>query len=234
MLPKPGGAMSINLHPTPTSAALTSASLTALFIAQLPIPLLKGLAHAAASLIDRYHPGLGERLAEAEGSRFHFQLVDCPFDGSICVENGRLQIDVLSKEAQASADVVVKGRLEALLDLMQGRYDGDALFFTREIETRGDTGALLSLRNALENEEIDLVLLASRASGPFAPLVRALVSHLSRRATQTVAQLEGIFSARLQPFMLAQRALDRRLSDIEQRLGPIERAARKGRNHEAA
>jgi predicted lipid carrier protein YhbT len=42
-----------------------------------------------------------------------------------------------------------------LLGMIDGTYDGDALFFSRDLTIEGDTEAVLALRNALENAEFD-------------------------------------------------------------------------------
>lgn len=37
--------------------------------------------------------------------------------------------------------------------MIDGRYDGDALFFTRDLSVEGDTEAVVCLRNALDDVE---------------------------------------------------------------------------------
>jgi predicted lipid carrier protein YhbT len=59
-----------------------------------------------------------------------------------------------------------------LVDLLEGGLDGDALFFSRDIEIEGDTGAVLALRNAVESEEIVLFEEFAGALGPFGAPVR--------------------------------------------------------------
>jgi len=40
--------------------------------------------------------------------------------------------------------------------MVDGTYDGDALFFSRDLSIEGDTEAVLALRNAIENADLDL------------------------------------------------------------------------------
>lgn len=40
--------------------------------------------------------------------------------------------------------------------MLHGREDGDALFFSGALEISGDTSAVLALRNALDDAELDL------------------------------------------------------------------------------
>lgn len=63
----------------------------------------------------------------------------------------------------------------ALLNLLDGKVDGDALFFSRSLTVEGDTEALLTLRNAMDSDDIDLIreILSS-----FGPLQTPLASML--------------------------------------------------------
>jgi len=54
--------------------------------------------------------------------------------------------------------------------MIDGTYDGDALFFSRDLVIEGDTEAVLALRNAIENAELNpstVLGLPDRISGPF-------------------------------------------------------------------
>ncbi|MCG5238726.1 SCP2 domain-containing protein [Azospirillum doebereinerae] len=67
-----------------------------------------------------------------------------------------------------TADAVVRGPYARLLDLLEGRIDGDALFFRRELTIAGDTALILALRNTLDGEEMDLLADAMSFAGPLA------------------------------------------------------------------
>ena len=54
-------------------------------------------------------------------------------------------------------DARVTASFMNLLAMAQGKLDGDALFFSREMAIEGDTSAILALRNALDAADIDLV-----------------------------------------------------------------------------
>jgi predicted lipid carrier protein YhbT len=59
--------------------------------------------------------------------------------------------------------------------MMHGAEDGDALFFSRDLAVEGDTAAVLALRNAMDDAELDLTEELAALSGPLAaPLRRAL------------------------------------------------------------
>ncbi|WP_407642371.1 ubiquinone anaerobic biosynthesis accessory factor UbiT [Aliiroseovarius halocynthiae] len=69
----------------------------------------------------------------------------------------------------------IAGPLAALLGLVHGAFDGDALFFSRDLVIEGETAATLALRNAVDDAELDLSQEMLRLSGPLAePLQHAL------------------------------------------------------------
>ncbi len=66
----------------------------------------------------------------------------------------------------------IKGKLKALLDLLDSHIDSDALFFTRALTLTGDTSAVVALRNALERNPVDSMGAVASLFGPFAPLAQ--------------------------------------------------------------
>ena len=54
----------------------------------------------------------------------------------------------------AAYDARIAAPLIVLLGMIDGTYDGDALFFSRDLVIEGDTEAVLALRNAIENAEL--------------------------------------------------------------------------------
>ena len=52
------------------------------------------------------------------------------------------------------------------MGLVDGSYDGDALFFSRDLTVEGDIDAVVTLRNALDDLDTTLVQDIVAASGP--------------------------------------------------------------------
>ena len=63
----------------------------------------------------------------------------------------------------------IAGPFAALLGMLHGTMDGDALFFSRDIIIEGDTEAVLALRNALDDAEIDILGEITASLGPLGP-----------------------------------------------------------------
>ncbi len=100
---------------------------------------------------------------------------------------------VVMDSKKAACDACVKGKLEALLNMLEGRIDGDKLFFSRDIEISGDTAVVVALRNTLDREEINLLDDVTSLFGPFKTPAREailLADNLARHIRQHVAKPE--------------------------------------------
>lgn len=115
-------------------------------------------------------PAFASRLGEHAGRTFAIDPVDCPFVFLIAPEGGRAKLRMVRDLSASAYDARIAAPLVVLLGMIDGTYDGDALFFSRDLVIEGDTAAVLALRNAIENAEFDpsLVLgLPENVSGPF-------------------------------------------------------------------
>ena len=83
--------------------------------------------------------------------------------------------------------------LAALLGMVHGAYDGDALFFSRDLVIEGDTAAVLALRNAMDNAELDLAAEAEAISGPLGARVRRLIDFAERRTGVALSRQEDMY-----------------------------------------
>ncbi|MFZ1726655.1 MAG: SCP2 sterol-binding domain-containing protein [Albidovulum sp.] len=138
----------------------------------LPLAPLSVTLDAYARTIARRHPGLFRRLGTYGHTRFVLDPTDLPF--VICLEPNGGQPRVTLTRGRGEGATRIAGPLAALLGLVHGTFDGDALFFSRDLVIEGDTSAALALRNAIDDAELDLSQEISRLCGPMAgPLQRA-------------------------------------------------------------
>ena len=79
------------------------------------------------------------------------------------------------------------------MGLVDGSYDGDALFFSRDLVVEGDVEAVLALRNAIDDAGIDLVADTAALFGPLAPIGERLLGGalLQLKAVAGAAKREG-------------------------------------------
>jgi predicted lipid carrier protein YhbT len=130
----------------------------ALWLAMRPLPLWP-LQPLLAMFVDRVrerHPDIFNRLGEHSQKRFGLNPTDLPF--VFVLEPSRSRpVAVAMRQLPSDLDARISGRLGALLGLVSGEFDGDALFFSREIRIEGDMEAVLALRNAIDGVGVDLL-----------------------------------------------------------------------------
>jgi predicted lipid carrier protein YhbT len=145
----------------------------------LPIAAVQRLADAAYANVMGAHPVLFDRLGEHASKTFAFAPTDLPFVFAVTPAAATVAVSPVS--ASRAADVTVAGPFFLLLALLEGSADGDALFFSRDIEIGGDMEAIVALRNALDDNSIDLPRDLSRIAGPFAAMVEGIMGRLRER-----------------------------------------------------
>ncbi|MDP2619930.1 MAG: SCP2 sterol-binding domain-containing protein [Hyphomicrobiales bacterium] len=136
------------------------------------------------------HPRLFERLEGYWGARFVIDPVDLPIVFLLCPDPTAPRLTAAWSREGQNPTAVIGGRMLRLIDLLEGELDGDALFFSRDIEIEGDTGAVLALRNAIESEEIVLFREFAEALGPFGAPVRLI----GERGPDAVAAARGVLN----------------------------------------
>jgi predicted lipid carrier protein YhbT len=153
------------------------------------------LQRLADSIVAR-HPGLLDRLGADDARRFGIHPLDLPFALVIEAGDGAVCVSIVPQLDDQRLDARIAGNLLALLDLIEGRHDGDALFFSRDLTIEGDIGAVLALRNAIDNAELDLPHEAAQLVRPLSGLAAPML----RVAATLLAHLPGLL-----PGNLAQR-----------------------------
>lgn len=121
----------------------------------LPLMPLELMAHHLIATAIAGRPSIATRLADHAGTTFAIDPIDCPFAFLITLDGGRAHIRLVRDLAGSAYGTRIAAPLLVLLGLLDGTYDGDALFFSRDLVIEGDTEAALALRNAIENAELD-------------------------------------------------------------------------------
>lgn len=202
----------------PTSEARAVRSLEAMGAAAA-ITLARRLGHGVtAPLLDRVlsrmasrHPRAFETLG---GLPAAVVLID-PQDQTAAIAltvGPELSVRIVEREG-AEAQARIRGPLSALMDLMEGRIDGDALFFRRELKIDGDTELVVAIRNAFDGEDMDLAADVAAAFGPLERLVGPARDGVGRIADAA----ERLRSLILTPANTRIDALERRIARLDRR-----------------
>lgn len=143
----------------------------------LPLkPLEMVLGRLVEGILAR-HPDLVGRLAADSPRRIAIAPSDLPFIIVLQTGNASIALKLMRAHDTKSIDACISGPLLALVGLVEGTYDGDALFFSRDLSIEGDMEAVLALRNAIDDADIDLLGEAAACLG--APAVP--IAHAARR-----------------------------------------------------
>lgn len=102
------------------------------------------------------HPDAFARLGPYGGSLYVIAPTDLPV--AFCLRPAGVdgEVRLVSSTDAPEASVWIGGALPDLLQLFDATMDADAAFFSRKIQVRGDTSALVALHNALEAAELTL------------------------------------------------------------------------------
>jgi predicted lipid carrier protein YhbT len=180
----------------------------------------------------RRHKSVFERLEDIANPVFLIDPVDLPVSLLLDARLPRPRLTVLREgdEPGTPAAAAIRGSLPALIELLEGRTDGDALFFSRTLTVEGDMAAVVALRNAVDGADISLVDDLLRPLGPFGAPARRLVEAATALYRRADEDLEVLRSALLAP---VQRRFDTQDARIEELGETVVSAAKRRRGRGA-
>lgn len=180
--------------PAPRPALSMPPELATLAMRHLPLAPLQALLTLCLRRIQRQHPQIFDRLGCHADKHFGLEPTDLPIAFVLEPSPPEPKVTVV-RNLPPCLDAHIAGPLAALIGLVDGEQDGDALFFSRDLEVEGDIEAVLALRNAVDNARINLIGEALAWLGPLAaPGERALRDLISggllqpRRSARAVEQ----------------------------------------------
>ncbi len=140
----------------------------------VPLGPISMVLSAFARQVAQRHPALFRRLGDHAHARFILDPTDLPLVMRLEPNGGAPRVTLLRHPK--GGDARIAGPLAALLGLVHGAFDGDALFFSRDLLIEGDTGAVLALRNAIDDAELDLAAELGAMSGPLRQPLERLIT----------------------------------------------------------
>lgn len=127
--------------------------------------------------IAQRHPSLFDRLGAHQATDFLIDPRELPFALYLRPDPKALVLRAVPRAAAPRANATIRGRFMLLLELIDAEQDGDAAFFSRDLEVSGDTEAVVRLRNALDDMDGSL---AEETAAMFGPPGRAILARLRR------------------------------------------------------
>ncbi len=194
----------------------------------MPAPLLAGGMVLLMRRIGRSQPRLFANLTAAPPCTIGIEPTDVPHRFVLRYGGAPPSLS-LGRGTPGPVDACVKGPLAALVAMLEGRLDGDALFFSRAIAITGDSNAVVTLRNLVDRDGIDVLAAATAVFGPFdrpaRAAVRVIERHLALARDRVAALHAGLHAARGDERSAAAMAAERartELRKLEARLTRLE------------
>ena len=164
-------------HADAASSAPGGSPLPEPTLATLPLPLfpVQVILGRIVRRVARDRPELFRRLGAHRRKRFLIDPTNMPFVLLLEPDPDYPRLAAYRRWETVRYEARIRGTFLTLLDMIDGRLDGDALFFSRDLIVEGDTEAVVSLRNALDDLEGSV---ADDAAALFGPLGRVVLSAL--------------------------------------------------------
>jgi predicted lipid carrier protein YhbT len=183
----------------PAEQLFSPALLAGLALAPLPLSLLQPIVDRALAATLKRHPDLLVRLSGHASGAIGIDPVDLPFVLLLDADPARPRLSLARDFAESAPVAVIRGSLATLVALCEGRLDGDAAFFARRLTFEGDTAAVVSLRNAIDNSAIMLRSELEAFLGPLARPVMGAAGLASRVTDRLARDMATIGDALLRP-----------------------------------
>jgi predicted lipid carrier protein YhbT len=205
------------------------ARLAGLLMRPLPKAALEPMIGLAMRVLAKRHGDVFDRLASLEPASVLIAPDDLPQAFLLQVGPGGPAVSVATEADVELADARIKGPLPALLDLLEGRTDGDKLFFSRTLTITGNTEAVVAIRNAVDGGEISLMSDILSLFGPLASPAEKLISgldSLAQKALEDFANLKRSFGGNRELAAECAKLRDE-VADLKTRLARVERRREK-------
>jgi predicted lipid carrier protein YhbT len=205
------------------------ARLAGLMMRPLPKAVLEPMIGVAMRVLAKRHGDVFDRLASLDPASVLIAPDDLPHSFLLQIGAGGPAVSVASEIDIELADARIKGPLPALLDLLEGRTDGDKLFFSRTLTITGNTEAVVAIRNAVDGGEISLMADILSLFGPLASPAEKLISgldELAQKAIANVSELKRSFGANRELIDECAK-LREEMTELKTRLARVERRREK-------
>ena len=130
--------------------------------------------------IARRHPEMFARIAPYQQADFIVLAREMPFALHLRPDPDAPVFRAIPRDPLPPHDARIEGPFMLLLRLVDGEDDGDAAFFSRDLTISGNTEAVVSLRNALDDVDGSI---AQDTANLFGPPGRVVLNALRRRAS---------------------------------------------------
>lgn len=206
------------IHGSPPLSPVLPAKIV---LGPLPPVVLQPVLDVAMAIIGRRHPGLFDRLAGLAECAVLIDPIDLPF-GFVLRPSPPPSLVAVAKDRQTETPTAtIRGPLSTLIRLLEGKLDGDALFFSRDLVVEGDTEALVTLRNAIDGASIDVLDDLLSVLGPLAGPAGRMVGGAATILARLDRDVEMVRRAVLAPVTDRHEALAAELHELREQVAEL-------------
>ncbi len=210
--------------PTNKYPPLTPVLLAGIAMRPLPPVLLQPILDIAMAVLSRHHPDLFARLTDIEGTTFLIDPVDLPFGFLLSLSKApRLKAVTKGAPIDPVPTATIQGPLATLIQLLEGRLDGDAQFFSRDLTIEGDMEAVVTLRNVIDGAGIDLLKDLSSVFGPLSRPARLVADGALRVFNRLERDMETLKNTVYAPMDERCRAQDAEIKRLRNTVENLQR-----------
>lgn len=174
------------------------------------------------SIMMRCHPSVFERLSGLDRPTFLIEPRELPFGFLLRPGEVRPRLEIVADPSVIQPTARIRGSLRSLIELLEGRLDGDALFFSRELAVEGSTEAVVALRNAVDGAGVDVVADLLSILGPLSKPAGAILRAAGATGARAFRLLDAVRNLTMAPAARRLDSHDVKLSDIERRIAMLE------------
>jgi len=153
------------------------------FLADLSAPVLSlalaPLLNRVVEGLARKHPSIFDRLGPHTATGYVIDATNLPFALFLRPDPARPVLSAVARNSLPAHQALIRGSFDTLFELIDSDADGDAVFFSRDLVIEGNTEAVVSLRNALDDVDGSI---AADAADLFGPPGRLALGFLRGRA----------------------------------------------------
>lgn len=118
-----------------------------------PLRFLQPVLDRAILQIAKKKPEIFERLDTHGGKKFLINPKNLPFVFLLQPNAASPRLSAFKKLVLPAHDAAISGTFLTLFKMVEGKLDGDALFFSRDLSVTGDIEAVVVLRNAIDDTD---------------------------------------------------------------------------------
>jgi len=149
-------------------------------LAPLPLPLLQPFLKKVIFRAVRNNSELFRRLGQHSSKTFLIDPTNFPFAFLLCPDPANPVLWACRRQSLPPYDSRISGTFLTLLEMVDGKTDGDSLFFSRDLMVEGDTEAVVVLRNALDDLNVNIFDEMASSWGPIATACLSILRNIKR------------------------------------------------------